>query len=83
MVTRNTQLTDQLSVGQAINGCKDLTTNSPNNEIKKSCNIFMAAIFDYGLTHTKIANKDNNIYSDDLYLTTSYIAGSEPQVFHI
>jgi hypothetical protein len=69
MVTRNTQLTDQLTVGQAINGCKDITANSPNNELKKSCNIFMAAIFNYCLTHTKIANKDNNICSDDLYLT--------------
>jgi hypothetical protein len=68
MVTRNTQLTDQLTVGQAINGCKDITANSPNNELKKSCNIFMAAIFNYCLTHTKIANKDNNICSDDLYL---------------
>jgi hypothetical protein len=29
----------------------------------------MAAIFNYYLTHTKIANKDNNICSDDLYLT--------------
>ena len=69
IVTRNTQLTDQLTVGQAINGCKDITANSPNNELKKSCNIFMAAIFNYCLTHTKIANKDNNICSDDLYLT--------------
>ena len=69
MVTSNTQLTDQLTVGQAINGCKDITANSPNNELKKSCNIFMAAIFNYCLTHTKIANKDNNICSDDLYLT--------------
>jgi hypothetical protein len=69
IVTRNTQLIDQLTVGQAINGCKDITANSPNNELKKSCNIFMAAIFNYCLTHTKIANKDNNICSDDLYLT--------------
>jgi hypothetical protein len=69
MVTRNTQLTDQLTVGQAINECKDIIANSPNIELKKSCNIFMAAIFNYCLTHTRIANKDSNICSDDLYLT--------------
>lgn len=69
MVTRNTQLTDQLTVGQSINECKGIVANSPNNEQKKSCNIFMVAIFNYCSTHTKMAIKDNNICSDDLYLT--------------
>ena len=28
------KLTDQLTVGQAINECKDITANSPDNELK-------------------------------------------------
>ena len=42
MVTRNTKITDQLTVGQAIDGCKALTKKSPDNALKKSCNIIIA-----------------------------------------
>ncbi len=78
IVTRNTQLIDQLTVGQAINECKDIIANSPNIELRKSCNIFMAAIFNYCLTHTRIANEEGNICSDDLYLTNvpQYVKGN-------
>jgi hypothetical protein len=54
VVTRNTKITDQLTVGQAIDGCKDLTKKSPDNVLKKSCNIMMAATFNYCMTHTKL-----------------------------
>ena len=49
MVTRNTKITDKLTVGQAIDGCKALTKKSPDNALKKSCNIMMAA--DFQLLH--------------------------------
>jgi hypothetical protein len=68
MVTRNTKITDQLTVGQAIGGCKDLTKKSPDNALKKSCNIMMAAGFNYCMTHTKLWLTDSNICSDNLYL---------------
>jgi hypothetical protein len=68
MVTRNTKITDQLTVGQAIDGCKDLTKKSPDNALKKSCNIMMAAAFNYCMTHTKLWLTDSNICSDNLYL---------------
>jgi hypothetical protein len=68
VVTRNTKITDQLTVGQAVDGCKDLTKKSPNNELKKSCNIMMAATFNYCMTHTKLWLTDSNICSDNLYL---------------
>jgi hypothetical protein len=68
MVTRNTKITDQLTVGQAIDGCKDLTKKSPDNALKKSCNIMMAATFNYCMTHTKLWLTDSNICSDNLYL---------------
>ena len=45
VVTRNTKITDQLTVGQAIDGCKALTNKSPDNALKKSCNIMMADYF--------------------------------------
>jgi hypothetical protein len=68
MVTRNTKITEQLTVGQAIDGCKDLTKKSPDNALKKSCNIMMAAAFNYCMTHTKLWMTDFNICSDNLYL---------------
>jgi hypothetical protein len=68
VVTRNTKITDQLTVGQAIDGCKDLTKKSPDNALKKSCNIMMAATFNYCMTHTKLWLTDSNICSDNLYL---------------
>jgi hypothetical protein len=68
MVTKNTKITDQLMVGQAIDGCKDLTKKSPDNALKKSCNIMMAATFNYCMTHTKLWMTDSNICSDNLYL---------------
>jgi hypothetical protein len=68
MVTRNTKITDQLTVGQAIDGCKDLTKKSPDNALKKSCNIMMAAAFNYCMTHTKLWLTDSNLCSDNLYL---------------
>jgi hypothetical protein len=68
MVTRNTKITDQLTVGQAIDGCKALTKKSPDNALKKSCNIMMAATFNYCMTHTKLWLTDSNICSDNLYL---------------
>ena len=68
MVTRNTKITDQQTVGQAIDGCKDLTKKSPDNALKKSCNIMMAATFNYCMTHTKLWLTDSNICSDNLYL---------------
>jgi hypothetical protein len=68
MVTRNTKITEQLTVGQAIDGCKDLTKKSPDNALKKSCNIMMAATFNYCMTHTKLWLTDSNICSDNLYL---------------
>jgi hypothetical protein len=68
MVTRNTKITDQLTVGQAIDGCKDLNKKSPDNALKKSCNIMMAATFNYCMTHTKLWLTDSNICSDNLYL---------------
>jgi hypothetical protein len=68
MVTRNTKITDQLTVGQAIDGCKALTKKSPDNALKKSCNIMMAAAFNYCMTHTKLWLTDSNICSDNLYL---------------
>jgi hypothetical protein len=68
MVTRNTKITDQLTVGQAIDGCKALTKKSPDNALKKSCNIMMAATFNYCMTHTKLLLTDSNICSDNLYL---------------
>jgi hypothetical protein len=76
MVTRNTKITDQLTVGQAIDGCKALTKKSPDNALKKSCNIMMAATFNYCMTHTKLWLTDSNICSDNLYLKTvqRYIA---------
>jgi hypothetical protein len=76
MVTTNTQITDELTVGEAIDGCKEISSKNPNNELKKSCNILMAAIFNYCQTHTKLWYKDSNICSDDLYLKNvpQYIA---------
>jgi hypothetical protein len=68
MVTRNTKITDKLTVGQAIDGCKDLTKKSLDNALKKSCNIMMAATFNYCMTHTKLWLTDSNICSDNLYL---------------
>jgi hypothetical protein len=68
VVTRNTKITDQLTVGQAIEGCKDITKKSPDNALKKSCNIMMAATFNYCMTHTKLWLTDSNICSDNLYL---------------
>ena len=68
MVTRNTKITEQLTVGQAIDGCKDLTKKSLDNALKKSCNIMMAATFNYCMTHTKLWLTDSNICSDNLYL---------------
>jgi hypothetical protein len=68
MVTRNTKITDQLTVSQAIDGCKALTKKSPDNALKKSCNIMMAAAFNYCMTHTKLWLTDSNICSDNLYL---------------
>jgi hypothetical protein len=68
MVTKNTKITDQLTVGQAIDGCKDFTKKSPDNALKKSCNIMMAAAFNYCMTHTKLWLTDSNICSDNLYL---------------
>jgi hypothetical protein len=68
MVTRNIKITDQLTVGQAIDGCKDLTKKSPDNALKKSCNIMMAATFNYCMTHKKLWLTDYNICSDNLYL---------------
>jgi hypothetical protein len=68
MVTRNTKITEQLTVGQAIDGCKDLTKKSSDNALKKSCNIMMAATFNYCMTHTKLWLTDSNICSDSLYL---------------
>ena len=68
MVTRNTKITDQLTVGQAIDGCKALTKKSPDNALKKSCNIMMAAALNYCMTHTKLWLTDSNICSDNLYL---------------
>jgi hypothetical protein len=68
MVTKNTKITDQLTVGQAIDGCKDLTKKSLDNALKKSCNIMMAATFNYCMTHTKLWMTDSNICSDNLYL---------------
>jgi hypothetical protein len=76
MVTRNTKITEQLTVGQAIDGCKDLTKKSPDNALKKSCNIMMAAALNYCMTHTKLWLTDSNICSDSLYLNNvpRYIA---------
>jgi hypothetical protein len=68
VVTRNTKITEQLTVGQAIDGCKDLTKKSSDNALKKSCNIMMAATFNYCMTHTKLWLTDSNICSDNLYL---------------
>jgi hypothetical protein len=68
MVTRNTKITDKLTVGQAIDGCKGLTKKSLDNALKKSCNIMMAATFNYCMTHTKLWLTDSNICSDNLYL---------------
>jgi hypothetical protein len=68
VITRNTKITDQLTVGQAIDGCKDLTQKSPDNALKKSCNIMMAATFNYCMTYTKLWLTDSNICSDNLYL---------------
>jgi hypothetical protein len=68
MVTRNTKITDQQTVGQAIDGCKALTKKSPDNALKKSCNIMMAATFNYCMTHTKLWLTDSNICSYNLYL---------------
>jgi hypothetical protein len=68
MVTRNTKITEQLTVGQAIDGCKALTKKSPDNALKKSCNIMMVAAFNYCMTHTKLWLTDSNICSDNLYL---------------
>jgi hypothetical protein len=47
-VTINTKITDQLTVGQAIDGCKDLTKKTQDNALKKSCNIMMAATISHG-----------------------------------
>jgi hypothetical protein len=68
IVTRDTKITPELTVGQAIEGCKDLTMKSPDNALKKSCNIMMAAAFNYCMTHTKLWMTDSNICSDNLYL---------------
>jgi len=66
MVTKDTQLTPQLTVGEAIDGCKDINSKS-NNDLQKSCDIFMASTFNYCQTHQSIVNKDHNICSDPLY----------------
>jgi hypothetical protein len=66
MVTKDTQLTPQLTVGEAIDGCEDVNPKS-NNDLQKSCDIFMASTFNYCQTHQSIANKDHNICSDSLY----------------
>jgi hypothetical protein len=66
MVTKDTQLTPQLTVGEAIDGCKDVNSKS-SNDLQKSCDIFMASTFNYCQTHQSIANKDHNICSDPLY----------------
>jgi hypothetical protein len=67
MVTSNTHLTDDLTVGEAIDGCKDVNSNSAK-DLQKSCDIFMVSTFNYCLTHQSIAHKDSNICSDPLYV---------------
>jgi hypothetical protein len=67
MVTKDTRLTPELTVGEAIDGCKDVNSNSAK-DLQKSCDIFMVSTFNYCLTHQSIAHKDSNICSDSLYL---------------
>jgi hypothetical protein len=67
IVTRDTNITNQLTVGEMINGCKGVNPKSPI-KLQDNCTVLVVAAFNYCLTHKSITD-NNGICYDPLYLS--------------